>query len=231
MELRGELMKGLIICGYPGVGKSSIAGWNNCIDLESSYFSRVLHPGEYVSDLLKYEWVIQYCRVAMDLAMQGYTVLTSTHEQVIKYFIEHTQGTELSPSLRGVVVFCPDHRYKPEWIERLNNRLCQDAANHLSIDILEKDLRALRRVVEHFNEDMDFLYNCGLSVYIPGYMDYDLKDQITAIRFDRERVWNDSHETISKTNSSLEQMAGVEEARLDDPVVEENSNTFRNCSE
>ena len=30
---------GLIICGYPGVGKSSIAGWNNCIDLESSYFS------------------------------------------------------------------------------------------------------------------------------------------------------------------------------------------------
>ena len=33
-------MKGLIICGYPGIGKSSIAGWNNCIDLESSYFSR-----------------------------------------------------------------------------------------------------------------------------------------------------------------------------------------------
>lgn len=25
----------LIICGYPGVGKSSIAGWNNCIDLET----------------------------------------------------------------------------------------------------------------------------------------------------------------------------------------------------
>lgn len=32
------MKKGLIICGYSGVGKSSIAGWNNCIDLESSYF-------------------------------------------------------------------------------------------------------------------------------------------------------------------------------------------------
>ena len=180
------MKKGFIICGYPGIGKSSIAGWNNCIDLESSYFSRILLPGEYTSDLSKYDkWVIQYCRVAMDLAMQGYTVLTSTHEQVIKYFIEHTQGTKLSPSLRGVVVFCPDHRYKPEWIERLNNRLRQDATDHLSTDILEKDLRALRRAIEHFDEDIYFLYNCGLSVYIPGYMNYDLKDQITAIRFDR----------------------------------------------
>lgn len=219
-------MKGLIICGYPGVGKSSIAGWNNCIDLESSYFSYRCN----IPQKLGY-WVPQYCKVAMNLAMQGYTVLTSTHEQVIKYFIEHTQGTELSPSLRGVVVFCPDHRYKPEWVERLNNRLRQDATNHMSTDILEKDLRALRRVIEHFNEDMDFLYNCGLSVYVPCHMDYDLKDQITAIRFVRERVWNDSRETVSKTDSSLEQMARVEETRLDGPVVEENTDTSRNRSE
>lgn len=219
-------MKGLIVCGYPGVGKSSIAGWNNCVDLKSSYFSyRCNMPQK-----LDY-WVPQYCKVAMDLAMQGYTVLTSTHEQVIKYFIEHTQGTELSPSLRGVVVFCPDHRYKPEWVERLNNRLCQDATNHMSTDILEKDLRALRRVIEHFNEDMDFLYNCGLPVYVPGYMDYDLKDQIIAIRFDRERVWNDNHETVSEADSPMEPMAGVEESGMDVPVVEENTDISRNHSE
>ena len=219
-------MKGLIICGYPGIGKSSIAGWNNCIDLESSYFSfRNGAPQKFN------EWVPQYCRVAMDLAKQGYTVLTSTHEQVIKYFIEHAQGTELSPSLLGVAVFCPDYRHKPEWIERLNNRLCQDATDRLSTDILQKDLRALKRIMEHFDEDIDFLYNCGLSVYIPSYMDYDLKDTVTIIQFDRERVWNDSHETISNTSSSMEQVARVEESGLDVPVVEEITDTSRNHSE
>lgn len=220
------MKKGLIICGYPGIGKSSIAGWNNCIDLESSYFSfRNGAPQKFS------EWVPQYCRIAMDLAKQGYTVLTSTHKPVIKYFMEHAQGTELSPSLSGIVAFCPDHRYKSEWIERLNNRLRQDATDRLSTDILQKDLRALKRIMEHFDEDIDFLYNCGLSVYIPSYMDYDLKDRVTEIQFDRERVWNDSHETISNASSSLEQVAGVEESGLDVPVVEEITDTSRNHSE
>ena len=62
-------------------------------------------------------------------------------------------------------------------------------------------------------------------------MDYDLKDTVTIIQFDRERVWNDSHETISNTSSPLEPMAGVEESRLDVPVVEENPNTSRGHSE
>ena len=72
---------GLIICGYPGVGKSSIAGWHNCIDLESSFFS---HRAD-IPQKLDY-WVPQYCQVAIDLALQGYTVFTSTHHAVIEYF-------------------------------------------------------------------------------------------------------------------------------------------------
>lgn len=218
--------RGLIICGYPGVGKSSIAGWDNCIDLESSYFSfRNGVPQKFS------EWVPQYCRVAMDLGLQGYTVLTSTHEQVIRYFIEYTRGTALSPELRGVVIFCPDHRYKPEWTERLRTRLNRDAINHASSDILQKDIRALRRVEDYFDKDMVFLYNCGLSVYIPGYMDYDLKDQIIAIRFDRERVWENNHETVSKTDPPMEQMAGVEGSGLDVPMVEESTDISRDHSE
>jgi broad-specificity NMP kinase len=34
----------LIICGYPGIGKSSIAGWDHCIDLESSKYSQSTIP-------------------------------------------------------------------------------------------------------------------------------------------------------------------------------------------
>ena len=71
-------MKGLIICGYPGIGKSSIAGWNNCIDLESSYFSR----DEKGFALCDTDWVTRYCKLAFDLARQGFTVLLSCHELV-----------------------------------------------------------------------------------------------------------------------------------------------------
>ena len=174
-------MKGIIICGYPGVGKSSIAGWNNCIDLESSLFShqpRAINHKNPIDDttyttipIRINNWVPQYCKVAIDLAYQGYTVLTSTHRAVIEYFLFEKYYPE---NVAGVVIFCPDHRYKKEWIERLTERYAKTMNS--------KDERALNRVIDHFDDDIHFLNNCGLPVYIPAAMDYDLKDYITMIQ-------------------------------------------------
>lgn len=164
------MSKGLIVCGYPGVGKSSIGGWNNCIDLESSYFSH----RAYVPQKLK-SWVPQYCAVAISLAQQGFTVLVSTHKEVIAHLIFTIFPQKLTGIDVEVVIFCPDHRYKQEWIERLKKRVCLPNA-------LDKHERALQHVEEHFDDDMDYLNNCGLPVYIPAWLDYDLRDYINRIR-------------------------------------------------
>ena len=48
-------MKGLIVIGYQGIGKSSIGGKYNCIDLESSNF--------YIDDKRDNDWYKIYCNI------------------------------------------------------------------------------------------------------------------------------------------------------------------------
>lgn len=54
----------MIICGFPGVGKSTLARNSNWIDLESTPFAK--------------NWEI-YANVAQHMLRQGYNVLVSTH--------------------------------------------------------------------------------------------------------------------------------------------------------
>lgn len=167
-------MKGLIVCGYPGVGKSSIAGWNKCIDLESSYFSHRpaydTHDSTFVNIPVRTDvWAKQYCPIAIDLANQGFIVMTSCHRPVIEYFMSAIYPKNVS----GAVIFAPDHRYKKEWIDRLTERYNKTG--------LQKDERALTRAIQYFDEDMAFLNNCGLPICTPAALDYDLKDYINYI--------------------------------------------------
>lgn len=60
----------MIYSGYPGIGKSTIAGKYNCIDLESSNFGK------------ESGWEKIYCQVAKDLSDQGYNVFVSTRKQL-----------------------------------------------------------------------------------------------------------------------------------------------------
>ena len=64
----------MIIVGYQGIGKSSLAGVGNCIDLESSNF--------WINGKRDPEWYKPYCKIADHLSKQGYTVFTSSHEVV-----------------------------------------------------------------------------------------------------------------------------------------------------
>ena len=204
------MKKGLIICGYPGIGKSSIAGWNNCIDLESSYFSHD-KQGREISPM---DWQSTYCKLAMDLACQGYTVMVSTHEGVRVEFKKlkiHRRYKDIP-----IVIFCPRLGMKEEWAIRLVNRYIK--TNN------EKDLRAFNGAIGLWDINMEHMGKQQFPIYHPESIDYDLRDYILQIR---KKEGCDDEET----NSSLEQVAGVEESCLDVPVVEESTDISRDHSE
>lgn len=187
---RNDILKGLIICGYPGVGKTSVGGWNNCIDLESSDFqvgpSDRIHSKVYVrvtditavmtnptvdkviETLAVPAWVDEYCRVGMNLAAQGYTVLMSTHEDVVAYLSNMSKNP--------VVIFCPRREWKTQWFERVQKRYEETG--------LDKHRLAMNRVWEHYDEDIEQLMNSGLPVYQPDLIYYNLKSHINKILYD-----------------------------------------------
>lgn len=204
------MMKGLIICGYPGIGKSSIAGWNNCIDLESSYFSR----DEEGFALWDEDWVTKYCKLAFDIARQGFTVLLSCHVTVRNKLKEIKMKSEYF--YPPVVIFCPRADMKEVWGIRLMKRY-----NETNLD---EDFRALEGGIHYWNKNMVHMGEQGFPIYCPNSINYDLRDYVLKIR---KKEGCDDEET----SSSMEQMAGVEEARLDVPVVEEITDISRNHSE
>lgn len=157
-------MKGLIVVGYQGVGKSSCSGKNNCIDLESSNF--------YIGEERHEDWYITYCTIAISLAAQGYTVFTSSHECVVKYF----KSVPLPPEVGKVVIFCPTLKMRNEWIERLSNR-------HNRTGLL-KDYKAYLNAYSGYGEQITKLVRSGLPVYQPANIDYDLNMYVNKMRRD-----------------------------------------------
>lgn len=153
--------KGLIVFGYPGVGKSSIAGWNNCIDLESSNFSR--RDDE--------DWEIHYFVIASALAEQGYTVLMSTHQKVIDVC---KKGLSVYKINVPAVIFCPKQEMRDQWAARLFNRYLRDSC--------AKNLRALDGAIICWDDKICALHDSGFKVYSPDSLDYDLRDYILKIR-------------------------------------------------
>lgn len=198
------MSKGLIICGYPGVGKSSIAGWNNCIDLDSSWFSydkdgNVIYPDE--------AWTVNYCMLARKLALQGYTVLLSTHQAVINT-LQEGKWLLNKDDIR-IVIFVPRSDMKKAWVERLVNRYIESDK--------DADLRAFVGGIQYWDSKMTTIRHSDFSVYCPDSIDYDFRDYILKIR-EREGIVDDP-----KAGSPVEPMAGVEETSMDVPMVAEDS--------
>ena len=147
-------MKGLILIGYQGIGKSSLAGKDGCVDLESSSF--------YVEGIRAQGWHVMYCQAAIAIAEQGYTVLISSHRDVVEYMKE----AQLPKTVGRVVVVCPRGSWKDAWIKRLEDRFQK---THLN-----KDYRALMNAKEKYGENIAYLFSCGLPVYQPTKGSYDL---------------------------------------------------------
>ena len=157
-------MKGLIMIGYQGVGKSGIGGKQGCVDLESSSF--------YVDGARPEKWYEIYCRIAIGLAAQGYTVLTSSHKDVVEYF----KAAELPETVGRVVVVCPRGTARDAWIRRLEIRYQKTKT--------EKDYRALINAKEKWDESIAYLYSCGLPVYQPQKTTYDLMYYVRKARME-----------------------------------------------
>ena len=142
----------MIIAGFSGIGKSTIAKSNvaRIIDLESSDFNKK-DP----------EWYITYCKVAKRLSEQGFIVFISCHNEVRKY---------LSQNDIPYVVIYPSEELEYEWIVKLQKRYEKTK--------LEKDLKALERIEKYFVKDVrDIIDNEKLSIVIDD-IDYMLEEYI-----------------------------------------------------
>lgn len=143
----------MIISGYQGIGKSTLGGVANYIDLESGNF--------WVDGKRADDWYKAYCQIAEHLSYQGYVVFVSSHKPVRE---------ELENSEENVYVICPSLDLKDEWIEKLRNRYEETG--------LDKDYRALVNAEERYDENITELINGGLECVIIDNMDYSLPEMI-----------------------------------------------------
>lgn len=126
----------MIIIGYQGIGKSSLAGRRNeYIDLESSNFNNVY--GEKTEG-----WHIPYCKVAEDLSKQGYRVFVSCHREVQEYLLG---------SNAHVLLCYPSVQLEEQWLDKLQRRYEQDPS--------DKNLAALETAKKYYREHIVALGN------------------------------------------------------------------------
>lgn len=142
----------MIYVGYQGIGKSSISGKNNCIDLESGNF--------WVDGNRANDWYKIYVNIAEHLSNQGYKVFISSHKIVRE---------ELNKRRIEFKVIMPSIFLKEQWIKRLQQRYDK---SHL-----EKDYKALMNAKECYEENIEGLLQENHIIQIQD-MNYDLNDLI-----------------------------------------------------
>ena len=149
----------MIVIGYQGIGKSSLAGRDyKYIDLESGNF--------WVDGKRAEDWYKPYCQIAEHLSKQGYVVFTSSHEVV---------RNQLRNS-REVVVLCyPSLKLKDMWIDKLENRY-RDTG-------LEKDYKALMNAKDRYDDNIQELATSNIPYKLELIdVDYDLEASIVHFR-------------------------------------------------
>lgn len=142
----------MIVIGYQGIGKSTLAGRNNrFIDLESGNF--------WVDGKRADDWYKPYCQIAEHLSQQGYVVFTSSH-QVVR--------DQLRGSTETVILAYPSIGLKDFWIKKLEQRYQKTG--------LEKDYKALMNAKDRFEENIRELSEDKMFSHMTlGSMDYDLE--------------------------------------------------------
>lgn len=148
----------MIIIGYQGIGKSSLAGDGRMIDLESGNF--------WVDGNRDEKWYMPYCNIALSLHRQGYIVFTSSHKVVRDYLKEIASPKDWD----SIFVCYPDKELKEAWIHKLELRY-QDTK-------LDKDYKAWKDAECRFEEAVRELDLCGFKKIHIDMMDYELVDLI-----------------------------------------------------
>ena len=151
----------MIIIGYQGIGKSTLANIDNTyIDLESSNFWYKGHRHDY--------WYICYGQMAQHLSQQGYNVFVSSHKEVRNYLKD-----------RQEIVICiyPSILLAEEWKQKLKERY---AKTHLT-----KDYKAWKNAEDRYHEDIGELMMCGIPHIEINSLNYDLKKLIESADYSR----------------------------------------------
>lgn len=160
-EKTGKVDPGLIILGYPGVGKSSLSKvhYHDYIDLESSWFK------DKSGDI----WWETYCTVAENLSKNGHVVFMSCHSEVRNWLHEHTK--------EHVAVVYPSVKLKDQWLEKLSIRW--------EVSGNEKDLRAFERAEKHYESDILELAGSGFECVELDDMNYELGTLVHQLRIEQ----------------------------------------------
>lgn len=143
----------MIFIGYQGIGKSTLAGYNRYIDLESGNF--------WINSKRDENWYIPYCNIAEHLSEQGYRVFTSSHEVVRNC---------LTTSKEDCFVVYPALHLKDEWVAKLKARYENSK--------LDKDYKAYMNAVDRYEDNIKEIANSGFNCIEIDSMDYNLDELI-----------------------------------------------------
>lgn len=144
----------MIIVGYQGIGKSTLAKNSyKYIDLESGNF--------WIDGVRHDDWYKAYCKIAAHLSAQGHTVLVSSH-----YVVRE----ELKKYSEEVKCCFPSVDLQEEWIKKLEDRYNESK--------LEKDFKAWQNAYNSYFENIYDLMESGFDNIIIRSMDYDLRELI-----------------------------------------------------
>ena len=152
----------MIIIGYQGIGKSSLAGRDKYIDLESGNF--------WVDGKRDPEWYKPYCQIALHLHQQGFRVFTSSHE-VVREYLKKIAGADLG----SIYVCFPAPELKDEWIAKLQERYDR---THL-----DKDFKALANAKDRYIANIHELAYSGFNIIQINDMGYTLDNLIDSVVF------------------------------------------------
>lgn len=149
----------MIVVGYQGIGKSTLAGRDHrFIDLESSNF--------WVNGERAHDWYKPYCQIAEHLSQQGYIVFTSSHKVVRDRLVD---------SKEPVVVVYPDPELKTAWLEKLCDRYHRTG--------LDKDYKAYMNAEALYDENIQELATCNIPFKLKlTEIDYDLEASLIHFR-------------------------------------------------
>ena len=150
----------MIIIGYQGIGKSTIAKKSNeYIDLQSGSFW-YLHQRPS-------NWYIYYCQVAEHLSKQGYVVFVSSHKEVREFLRNNSKET--------IRVIFPSILKRDEWIKKLKDRY--------EITKEEKDYKAWMNAEDRYHENISELMTCGIPfIEIEDPDHYDLEELVLRMK-------------------------------------------------
>ncbi len=153
----------MIISGYQGIGKSTLAKGNDkIIDLESSCFWRTKGTERFRQP----DWYIYYCQMAKHLSDQGYIVFVASHKEVREFLSQNYKD--------DFYMIFPSIDIKDEWIERLRDRYKQTKK--------EKDYKAYMNALNRYEDNINELIQ---DAKMKCYKDYSI---IMSPRYELDQI-------------------------------------------